>query len=200
MKSFFKWLLSIIILVGVIVSLWFGTTLEKTDSALPDATTNVTTTKYKIKSIRELATSSQIIQKGIDANYISVQSNDIKLFGFKILTTGTKNITNKLVYVQKWDAKAGYKNIEIWKTANHYEIITGEPLLLSFELLTDSIINESGYWSKKRTSEIEDSLRRSARREIKDSLFMSAQKNMQTYINELIESIEKNAVVKFKTR
>ncbi len=198
-----KILINLLVLGFIILFIFKGIKIKKNNSAITGSKLETIVTKRKINSISELATASQLINIRTDTVYTSVESTGIYIrwIDVTIWSFGDENVTNQLIYVQKFEAKSGFKDVEVWRNDSVIEIIYSGPEILSFELKKDSVILENGTWTKTGTSAIEEMNRERAKNRINhDSLFAATQRNfnklMQVRINELAPGL----ILTFKRR
>ncbi|GEM_PF-6110378 len=191
MRKFFVFL----VVLGVIIFLIFSLKIKKNSEVAEQGKTEVEYKRKKIQYIIELATAEQPISVGIDTSYLSTEKTEIELFGYKLYTWNEKTIKNRLCYLQRYLAKAGFKDISIYQKDSTFTVEALGPELLSFEMISDSVISEEGNFSKKSTAELELKTKIFAKNDIRqDSLFRAAENHFREYTKKLIESIAESKV------
>ena len=199
MKSIGKFLILIIVIYFAFTTF----KLKKTERVIKGGELKVEFTKKPVKRLQELAMASQKIETRIDTSYVTIEGGSPEIFGFTIpWTFGEEEVESHLSYFQKFQAKAGYKNVVIYRSDSIYIVEGKGPEILSFTFLKDSIVSEKGNFSKTGTSYLEERQREIALQKIReDSLFTVSGKNLRRYISEMIKGIsgKENNTIRFNT-
>jgi len=198
-----KLLFFVILVCFIAFSMYKGCIgIATNDTALQTGQMKLQMKRTKIKQIAELATATQTISLDIDTNYNSTNNTDLNLYLWKI-TLKSELKENRLHYIQRYKAKAGFRDISIYRSDSLFVVESKPVELLSFELVTDSLLCEQGTWTKQATIEMEAQNKQKALDNIRqDSLMVAAQTNYRKYITEIVRNITNTEgfIIQFKTK